>query len=65
MHFLSMPIQRMQEEELRRLRNTPVEEGGMKFVAKAPLVVTRPLLPGPSARKLTVPVMGVYIYIYT
>lgn len=52
----SITLQRAQEEELRRLRNTPMEEGGMQFVAKAPLVVHRPLMPGPSARKLTVPV---------
>jgi hypothetical protein len=49
-------VQRLEDEELRRLRTAPVEEGGMAFRAKPILRNSHPLVPGPSARKLTVPV---------
>ena len=35
---------------------TPMEQGGLQFVAKPVLHVQQPMVPGPSARKLTVPV---------
>ena len=48
--------QREEQEKLRRLRMTPVEQGGLKFVARPIQHSSHPLVPGPSMRKLTVPI---------
>jgi hypothetical protein len=48
--------QREEQEKLRRMRMTPVEQGGLKFVAKPIQHSSHPLAPAPSMRKLTVPI---------
>eukprot|EP00624_Nannochloropsis_granulata_P001555 evm.model.NODE_17682_length_3311_cov_23.115374.2 len=48
--------QREEQEKLRRLRTTPVEQGGLKFVAKPIQQSSQTLAPCPSTRKLTVPI---------